>query len=521
MLSKESFFRLYHSLPPMLRTGAAAGCLLAAGYWTGSALGGSETSSVSASVSAPAAMTSPMPVSSIEARLPENQSSKENPSSTGEHAAKEKQREKQIGTARDIAEESLVSVPLHPFDPDSAEQDRAPGDYTPGDYIPVDYRRLTLNRGDGLMDVLVRAGANRREAYLAIEELGQYYNLRHLQIGQTVTAGFDDQGSLVRLELEKDFDHLVRVDRRTDGYKGELEKRPSLTITRHAQGMIEDSLFMAGQKQGLPTAVIVELIRIFSFDVDFQREIRRGDSFEILYERKLSEDGRRVQEGDILYARLTLSGKPITLYRYQAPGEKTADYYHETGQSARKALMKTPIEGARLTSRYGKRKHPVLGYTRMHKGLDFGAPTGTPIMAAGDGVIEKSRRYGSYGNYVRIRHLNGYKTAYAHLSRYGKGIKEGRRVKQGQIIGYVGATGRVTGPHLHYEVLKDGRQVNPLALKIPTGKKLKGQDLQAFQTAMADINQELLFQKTHILLARAETMPPKQTAETARHQATE
>jgi murein DD-endopeptidase MepM/ murein hydrolase activator NlpD len=293
---------------------------------------------------------------------------------------------------------------------------------------------------------------------------------------------------------------MIRVSRTDDSFEARLEDLPSLTLTRHVQGVIDDSLFLSAYREGLPNSVIVNMIRIFSFDVDFQREIRKGDRFEIFYERKMSEDGRRVEEGNILFARLTLRGKPISLYRYKPAKALFADYFHDTGQSAKKALMRTPIEGARLSSYYGKRKHPVLGYTRMHKGLDFGAPTGTPIMAAGDGIVERASRYGAYGNYVRIRHNGTYKTAYAHLSKYGRGIKAGRRVKQGQVIGYVGATGRVTARHLHYEVLVNGKQVNPLRLKIPTGITLKGTDKKKFLTLAGDIDQRIMVKKQNILL---------------------
>lgn len=361
-------------------------------------------------------------------------------------------------------------------------------------------KTVSLKRGDGLMDVLRRAGAKRDEAYKAIKALSKHYNTRKLQIGQQLDLGFIDGGTLAHLEMRKDFDHLIVVRREGSKYTSTLEKEESLTITRHAEGRIDDSLFLAAQKEGLPQIVIVDLIRIFSYDVDFQREIRKGDHFEIFYDRKLSADGRRVKEGKILFARLTLRGKDINLYRYKTSTSKFAEYFHENGQSARKFLMKTPIEGARLSSYYGKRKHPVLGYNRMHKGLDFSAPYGTPIMAAGDGVIEKSRRWGSYGNYVRIRHNGKYKTAYAHLSKYGRGVKEGRRVQQGQIIGYVGATGRVTGRHLHYEVLINGKQVNPLRIKIPPGRKLKAQEKKKFLEVAGVIDRQIAGRKSHILL---------------------
>ena len=377
---------------------------------------------------------------------------------------------------------------------------------------PVE-KTVTIKRGQGMMDVLVKSGADRQDAYKAIKALSQHYDMRKLQIGQQLQATYDPEGRLSGLSMEKNFDHIIKVSRDADSFSARLADQESIRITRHVQGTIDDSLFLSAYREGLPNSVIVNLIRIYSFDVDFQREIRKGDQFEIFYERKMSEDGRRVEEGDILYARLTLSGKPISLYRYHPQKAAFADYFHENGQSAKKALMKTPIEGARLSSHYGKRKHPVLGYTRMHKGLDFGAPTGTPIMAAGDGEVERASRYGSYGNYVRIRHNGTYKTAYAHLSKYGRGIKAGKRVKQGQVIGYVGATGRVTARHLHYEVLVNGKQVNPLRLKIPTGITLKGTEKETFQTAARAIDQQIEDIRQNILLAAHQKVAFRKTAD--------
>lgn len=363
----------------------------------------------------------------------------------------------------------------------------------------LDIREIRIKRGQGMMDILVKSGATRTDAYNAIKSLSKHFDMRKLQIGQELQAAYDNIGRLSGLYMQKDFDHRISIQRIDENFVATLEEQPILTINRHVQGIIDDSLFLSAYKEGLPNNVIAEMIRIFSFDVDFQRETRKGDTFEIFYERKISEDGSRVEEGNILFAKLILSGKPINLYRYQAKGETFADYFHENGQSAKKALMRTPIEGARLSSGYGTRKHPVLGYTRLHKGLDFSAPTGTPIMAAGDGVVERASRYGSYGNYVRIRHNGTYKTAYAHLSKYGRGIKEGKRVKQGQIIGYVGATGRVTGRHLHYEVMINDKQVNPLRLKIPTGITLAGDDKTKFLTLASDVNDQVTQQKQNIL----------------------
>lgn len=374
-------------------------------------------------------------------------------------------------------------------------------------------KELRIKSGQGLMDALLDNGADRIDAFNAINALSDYFNVRRIQIGQKLDTEYTADGTLAGLSLQKDFDNMIYVERSGDQYQGRIEELPSQIITRHSSGIIDDSLFLAAQKQGLPQAIIVELIRIFSYDVDFQREIRKGDQFEIFYERKISEDGRSVQEGDILYARLNIKGEDIHLYRHLPEGRDFAEYFHEDGQSSKKALMKTPIEGARLSSYYGSRKHPVLGYTRMHKGVDFSAPTGTPIMAAGDGVIERASWFGSFGNYVRIRHNGSYKTAYAHMSKYGRGIKKGVRVRQGQIIGYVGATGRVTGRHLHYEVHKDDTQINPLNLKMPSGIKLTGVPLKDFEVAMIDIQTRITDTKTHILLAKpeeinAETITP-------------
>jgi len=396
-------------------------------------------------------------------------------------------------------------IPLKEAYPDSANY--APSDDVapkPAKVPPQEpeYERkdISIKRGQGMMDVLINSGAGRQDAYSAIKALSTHYDMKKLQVGQTLQAAYSSDGSLAELTMQKSFDHMIRVSRSETGFEATIEDLPSLKLTRHVQGVIDDSLFLSAYQEGLPNSVIVNMIRIFSFDVDFQREIRKGDSFEILYERKMSEDGRRVEEGNILFAKLTLRGKPISLYRYQPQKSHFADYFHENGKSAKKALMRTPIEGARLSSYYGKRKHPVLGYTRMHKGLDFSAPTGTPIMAAGDGIVERASRYGAYGNYVRIRHNGTYKTAYAHLSKYGRGIKSGKRVKQGQIIGYVGATGRVTGRHLHYEVFVNGKQVNPLRLKIPTGITLAGKDKQKFLTLAGDINNQITAKKKNILL---------------------
>jgi murein DD-endopeptidase MepM/ murein hydrolase activator NlpD len=252
---------------------------------------------------------------------------------------------------------------------------------------------------------------------------------------------------------------LVEVRREADGFTADTIVKPTVTRPARAEGRIDSSLMQAGIDAGVPASVMIEMIRIYSFDVDFQRDIQKGDSFEVMYERLFDEDGAPVHDGAVRYAALTLSGKTYRLYLFE--GEDGArDYFNEKGASVRKALLRTPVDGARISSTFGKRRHPILVYTKMHKGTDFAAPSGTPIMAAGDGVVEKAGRNGGYGNYIRIRHNGTYKTAYAHLSKFARGVRAGSRVRQGDIIGYVGTTGRSTGPHLHYEVLMEQFQAS-------------------------------------------------------------
>ena len=364
----------------------------------------------------------------------------------------------------------------------------------------IDERHVTVRRGDTLMKVLRRAGADRHEANTAIGALKTIFDPRRLKVGQKLTASFrstepaeptgrksTDDTALISVMVALDVERSVSAIRTEDGFQAREIIQPLESSFVRGADRIDDSLFVSARRTGVPARVIMDLIRMFSWDVDFQREIRRGDRFEILFELFRDNDGRAVKNGDILFASLALSGEDLRLYRF-ASEDGTVDYYDAKGQSARKALMKTPVDGARLSSRFGKRRHPVLGYTMMHRGTDFAAPRGTPIMAAGDGVVARASRYGAYGKYIRIRHNSTYETAYAHLKGYAKGVRSGKRVRQGQIIGYVGTTGRSTGPHLHYEVHRNGKKMNPLRLKLPTGKKLKGPELARFLEAKAEID---------------------------------
>ena len=253
---------------------------------------------------------------------------------------------------------------------------------------------------------------------------------------------------------------------------------------------IKSSLYSAAIESGVEPNIIVEFARIFGFEVDFQRDMRKGDWFEILYE-KFEDDNNVVQDtGKIIYASMFVNGAEINLYNFK-DGSGDIGFYDIKGKSIVKSLMKTPINGARLSSSYGMRKHPILGYNKMHRGTDFAAPSGTPIMASGAGKITRARWCGGGGNCVKIKHNSTYETIYAHMKSFARGIKEGRRVKQGQIIGYVGSTGMSTGPHLHYEVIVNGKKVNSQKLKLPSGKILKGKVREEFELARIKIDLKL------------------------------
>ena len=249
----------------------------------------------------------------------------------------------------------------------------------------------------------------------------------------------------------------------------------------YKEDIILESLYKGATKQKIPANIIIEFAGIYGFQVDFQRDIRKGDKFQIMYEIYLNEKKEIVETGEILYANLRLSGLDNGLYYFDNKGSE--GHYDKNGKSVKKALMKTPINGARLSSPFGMRKHPIDGYNKMHRGTDFAAPMGTPIMASGDGVVKKAGWCGGGGNCVKIKHNSTYQTVYAHMSKFARGIKTGVRVKQGQTIGYVGSTGKSTGPHLHYEVIVNGKKVNSQKLKLPSGKILKGKERKVFETS--------------------------------------
>jgi len=349
-------------------------------------------------------------------------------------------------------------------------------------------------KGDTLSAVLKRMGVSNEEAALSIKALREVYDPRSLRKGDTVTLSLSSDtsngvaGSLLGLQIAEDFDRIAGVALSLEGKFEAYEIIKSLDKSLgRGNGSINSSLFEDGVKKGIPVGVMVNFIRLFSFDIDFQRDIQPGDKFDVLFDQFIDYDGSIVSSGDILYASLSTGKRVLSLYRYEF-SDGRANYFNEKGRSNRKALLRTPIDGARISSGFGRRKHPILGYSKMHAGVDFAAPSGTPIRAAGDGVIRRAGWNGGYGRYVRIRHNSIYQTAYAHMRRIAKGIKPGVRVQQGQIIGYVGSSGRSTGPHLHYEILKQGRQVNPRKVKFQSAEVLAGDDLGKFKKSREKIS---------------------------------
>ena len=345
---------------------------------------------------------------------------------------------------------------------------------------------VQIKRGGTLMNTLVAAGAERVQAHEAITALKEVFDPRRLRAGQEIVITMlpgqgDAAGRLLSVAIPVTPEREVAAVRDSEGQfvPGDVTHALDREPVR-AVATINDSLFLAAERAGVPARIIMDAIRIFSWDVDFQRDIQPGDEFDVVFTRHSTVEGVAVRDGQILYAAMTLSGKHKALYRFEYARGRYG-YFDKKGRSARKALLRTPVDGARLASRYGRRRHPILRYTRMHRGVDFAAARGTPIYAAGNGRVAFRGRNGAYGRYIRIRHKGGYSTAYAHLKRYARRLRSGSRVKQGQVIGYVGSSGLSTGPHLHFEVMKKGRRINPMRLRMPSQKILKGKKMAAFK----------------------------------------
>lgn len=369
-------------------------------------------------------------------------------------------------------------------------------------------RRIEIGKGETLFTALTRNGLDGHESQSIVNQISRHFDMRALRQGQviniTVEPAETETGySLANLSFAPDHLRTIEVRRDDSGEIVSQLQEKVITETREARMVeIDGSVYGSADKANLPDRITANTIKLFSYAVDFQRDIQPGDKLSVLYNTFKTEDGYVAKTGDIVYAKLNVGPKEYALYRYESKNGQV-DYYTAEGKSIRRSegLMRTPVAYGRLSSGYGVRVHPVLGYTKMHKGVDFASPVGTPVYASGDGVIERASRFSSYGNYIRIRHSSKLSTAYAHLKGYAKGIRPGVRVKQGQLIGYVGTTGRSTGPHLHYEVLVNGVQVNPKSVKVVVDNSLQGEELKRFKNAIKSLSEEYASRSANVKLA--------------------
>ena len=353
------------------------------------------------------------------------------------------------------------------------------------------FKRIShsIGVGETFDSILENYLIDKKEIQILKSNLKKKVNVNKLKTNQKIFLTIDQSENSVkefifqisnkeRIVLTKNLSNQV-FDRKVVLTK--LKKKIS-----YNENIILQSLYKSAYEKKIPPNIIIEFARIYGFQIDFQRDIRKRDKFQIMYETFLDEKNKIIETGNILFANLILSGEDNSLYYFDKQG--SIGHYDKNGKSVQKALMKTPINGARLSSPFGMRKHPIDGFNKMHKGTDFAAPTGTPIMASGSGTIKKAGWCGGGGNCVVIKHNSTYQTIYAHMSKFAKGIRSGVRVKQGQTIGYVGSTGKSTGPHLHYEVIINGKKVNSQTLKLPSGKILKGEERKIFETKKIKLN---------------------------------
>ena len=341
-----------------------------------------------------------------------------------------------------------------------------------------------VKEGDNYENIINSLAISKKEKKIFLQTVKKNKNIKILRLNQKIYFKIDKKNypriEEFRIEINKKKEIIYLRDFEKNTFNSQIVEKNLTKAIVYKESIIKNSLYNTALSLKVKPNIIIEFARLYGFQVDFQRDIWKNDSFQIIYEEFSNEDGKIVETGNIIFANLNLRNKDLKLYRHQYE-ENKIDYFDENGKSMRKTLMKTPINGARLSSSFGKRKHPILGFTKMHTGTDFAAPTGTPILASGDGLVVRAQWCGGGGNCVKIKHNRVYQTVYAHMSKFGRGIKKGARVKQGQIIGYVGSTGLSTGPHLHYEVIENGKKINSQKLKLPSGKILKGDKRKKFE----------------------------------------
>ena len=340
-----------------------------------------------------------------------------------------------------------------------------------------------ISSGETFESILNGYSIDKEEINQIRKKLSKKINLNKLKTNQKVKFTLDQSTNLIKefiFQVSNTEKIYLSRDIKTDQFNSKILVTKLKKRIIYNENIILQSLYKSAVSKDVPPNIIVEFARIYGFQVDFQRDIKKRDNFQIMYEILVDDSGKLIETGNILYANLKLSGENNSLYYFNK--KESEGHYDKSGKSVKKALMKTPINGARLSSPFGMRKHPIDGFNKMHRGTDFAAPKGTPIMASGDGVVKKAGWCGGGGNCVVIKHNSTYQTVYAHMSKFAQGVRSGVRVKQGQTIGFVGSTGKSTGPHLHYEVIVNGKRINSQKLKLPSGKILKGEERKLFET---------------------------------------
>ena len=355
-------------------------------------------------------------------------------------------------------------------------------------------QKYYLQEGETFTGALKQADLQDDEINDVVNIISKKIDLRKLNVGtliETYTKSVNDKKIINEIIIYPDIEKKIYVKKVNNKFVAGEDKKKLFSKLKLYEVEIHNSIYESLKKIDTPDEIIMEFVQLYSFDIDFQRDIRKGNKIKIFFEIYTDSQNNYIKSGNIKFSEIILNDESYELYRFQSEGDEFVEYFNSDGKSATKALMKTPINGARLSSGFGMRKHPILGYNKKHQGVDFAAPTGTPIMAAGTGHIEFVGNNGGAGKYIRIKHLNGYKTSYSHLSKYASGIQKNVKVRQGQVIGYVGNTGLSTGPHLHYEVIFNGKRINPMKMKLPSGKQLKDKNLEIFLAEKNRINAEI------------------------------
>lgn len=395
-------------------------------------------------------------------------------------------------TGKDAARQTATAH-LSELQHEAFTQTEAQPGYSRPENIPVQVRR-----GETFEAAVRRAGVSDSEAREVVKAIGSTFDTVNIKAGLAFDAAIarprDQRGPmrLVGLSMRTGPASALTLSRTFDGAlklrQLEEQIRSETTV---AQGQMQGSLYQSATQAGATPALTAQVAKLFSHKLDFSRDIQPGDNFRMVFDRTLTESGRTVETGELLYAEIEAKGGTSRFYRFKESAKSATQYFDENGKNIRGFLLRTPVDGARMTSGFGVRRHPILGYNRMHQGIDFGVGSGTPVIAAGDGVVKEVRWNGGYGRWVKIQHSGGWATAYAHLSRWSPKLRPGSRVRQGQVIAYVGSTGSSTGPHLHYEVMRNGAKLNPKGAKIPQGSVLSGRNLAAFRTEKHRIDEML------------------------------